>query len=208
MWWKRGRVKPAIQIDETFPGTYEVEELPELPGRGRFDVPVFYFTRATKTRPEHDGLWLKVRPRSGKSWVGVFGFGYAEPPAISRVLSTPDPDRVCIVSMGAYIVKPDQPDLWAEIPIMPGCDVRPVSEHQLLVFADLTRLAAYGRNGLVWRSLRVCWDELKILTLAGDWIEGVGYEPTSLDEMRFAVDLRTGCSLLPSPVSNDGKPLW
>ena len=86
----------------------------------------------------------------------------------------------------AYIVKSDEPDLWAEISIMPVCDGWPVSEHQLLAFAGFARLAAYGENGLVWRSPQVCWDELKILNLTGDRVEEVGYDPTSLDKMRFA----------------------
>ena len=197
-----------MQSDRTFPQSYEVEELPELPGNGKFEVPVFYFPRPTKTRPEHDGVWLKIRAASGKFWVGVFGFGYAEPPAISRVVSTPAPDLICVVSRGAaYIVKADEPDTWEQIPAMPVLDVRPVPEHQLLVFADFTRLTAYGSHGLTWRSPQVCWDELKILNLTNNSIEGVGFDPTRLGDSRFAVDVRTGRSLFPSPVSTEGKPL-
>jgi hypothetical protein len=108
-----------MQSDRTFPQSYEVEELPELPGSGKFDVPVFYFPRPTKTRPEHDGVWLKIRAASGKPWVGVFDFGYREPPAISRVVSTPNPDRVCVISSGAaYIVKGEDPETWEQIPLM------------------------------------------------------------------------------------------
>jgi len=198
-----------MEIDRAFPHSYEVEEFPELPGTGKFDVPLHYFPRPTESRPEHDGVWLKIRAANGKSWIGVFGFGYAEPPAISGFVSTPNPHRACVISRGAaYVVKADEPDTWEQIPAMPVLDVRSIPQHQLLVFADFTRLAAYGGNGLVWRSPRVCWDELKILNLTRDSIEGVGYDPTSLGESRFAVDIRTGRSLFPSPVSTDGRPLW
>jgi hypothetical protein len=117
---------------------------------------------------------------------------------------------VCIISLGAaYIVKADEPDAWEQIPIMPVLEVRSIPEHQLLLFADFTRLAAYGSNGLVWRSPQVCWDELKILNVTNHSVEGVGYDPTNkLGESRFAVDIRTGRSLFPSPASTDGKPLW
>jgi hypothetical protein len=199
-----------MEIDRMFPQSYEVEALPELPGTGTFDIPVVYFPRPTKTRPEHDGIWLKISASSGRSWVGVFGFGYTEPPAASRVISTPDADRVCIISLGAaYIVKADEPDAWEQIPVMPVLEVRSIPEHQLLLFADFTRLAAYGSNGLAWRSPQVCWDELKILNVTSHSIEGVGYDPTNkLGESCFAVDIRTGHSLFPSPASTDGKPLW
>jgi hypothetical protein len=197
-----------LEIDLAFPHSYEIEELPEFPGTGRFDVPVFYFPRP-KNRPEHDGLWLKIRTTSEKSWIGVFAFGYQSPPAFSRVLSSPDPNRACVISRGgAYIVQTDEPENWEQVPIIPVLDLRLIPEHQLLVFADFTRLAAYGKSGLAWRSPQVCWDELKILNVTLDTIEGVGYDPINLGESRFAVDMRTGRSLLPSPTSTDGKPLW
>jgi hypothetical protein len=190
-----------LEIDLAFPHSYEVEELRELPGTGRFDVPLIYFPRPD-ARPERDGLWLKVHAADSGSWVGVFEFGYG-PQAVSRVVSTPDPDRACVVSRGAaYIVKAGEPDVWEEIPIFPVLDLRLISEHHLLVFADFTSLAAYGRTGLAWQSPRLCMDELKILRVTPDTIEGVGYES------RFLVDIRTGRSLLPLPEGSDGKPFW
>ena len=199
----------ALDIDLSYPHSYEVEELRELPGTGRLDDRVFYVPRP-RSRPEHDGLWLKIHPENGKSWIGVFAFGYGSPPAFSRVLGSPDRDRVCIVSNGAaYIVKADEPEKWEQIPVMPVLEVRLVAEYQFLVFADFSRLAAYGNKGLAWQSPQVCWDELKITTVTSDRIEGTGYDPTNLGEPRpFAVDIRTGRSLLPSPVSVDGRPLW
>ena len=71
-----------LDVDFTFPRSYDIEEVREFPGSGKFDVPVFYIPRP-KNRPEHDGLWLKIRPQTGKSWIGVFAFGYG----ITRVLS-------------------------------------------------------------------------------------------------------------------------
>jgi hypothetical protein len=197
-----------LKIDLALPHSYEIEELPELPGTGTFDVPLLYFPRP-KGRPEHDGLWLKIRTATGRSWIGVFAFGYQSPPAFSRVVSSLDPNRVCVISRGgAYLVKTDEPESWEQVPIVPVLDIRLIPEHQLLVLADFTRLVAYSSGGLAWRSPQVCWDELKILSVTHNTIEGVGYDPTNLGESRFVVDIRTGRSLLPSPVSADGRPLW
>jgi hypothetical protein len=197
-----------VDVDLEFNHSYEVEEIPELPGTGKLNVPVHYFPRL-KTRPEHDGLWLKVRPATGKPWVGVFAFGYQSPSAISRVVSTPGEDRVCVVSRGAaYVVKTDEPDFWEEVPIMPVLDIRMIPERQLLVFADFTGLVAYGHNQVVWRSPRLCWDDLRILNVSQDTIEGVGSDPTNSGDSRFAVEIRTGRSLYPSPLSVDGEPVW
>ena len=199
-----------LEINLALPHSYEVQELGELPGTGKFTVPLI-FIPPPKNRPEHSGLWLKVSSTGGRSWIGVFRFGYTSPPAFSRVVSSPDPNRVCVISNGAaYVVKADEPEVWEKIPIIPVLDVRLIPEHSLLVFSDYTRLAAYGSSGLAWRSLRVCWGGLKIDNVTHEIIEGRGDDPTNstTHQSRFVVDVKTGNSLLPPPFSTDGKPVW
>ena len=198
------------KFDLVFPHSYEVEELGDFPGTGKFAFPVIFFP-PPKVGREGNGLWLKIRAASGKAWIGVFGFGYPSPPAISHVVSSPDPNRVCVISSGAaYIVKADEPEIWEQIPLIPVQNVRPIPEKGLLVFSDFIRLAACDSSGLAWRSPRVCWDELKIVSVTQNTIEGTGYDPTNsiTHESRFVVDLKTGHSLLPAPSSKDGKPVW
>lgn len=199
-----------LEIDLALAHSYEVQELGELPGTGKLGVPLIFFP-PPRNRPEHQGLWLRIRVVGGKEWIGVFKSGYSSPPAFSRVMSSPDPDRVCVISSGAaYVVKADEPEVWEQIPINPVLDVRLIPDHGLLVFSDFTGLAAYGSSGLAWQTARACWDGLKILNVTRETIEGTGYDPTNsiTHESRFAVDLRTGRSLLPPPSTTDGKPVW
>lgn len=199
-----------FEIDLAFPHSYEVQEFGEIPATGRLTIPQIFFP-SPKGRPEHDGLWLKVKGSNGKTWVGIFAFGYSSPPAFSRILSSPDPDRLCVISRGAaYLVKADEPEVWEEIPLVPVLDVRPIPENNLVVFADFIRLAAYDSQGPAWQSPRVCWDGLKIVRVTSETIEGTGHDPTNSisPESRFVVDLKTGRSLLPSPSSTNGKPIW
>ena len=196
-----------LEFDSAFPHDYAVEEFGELPGTGILKEPLIYFPKP-KGRAEHNGKWLKVKAKSGKTWAGVFAYG---PGSRTVVISTPEPNTVCVVSRGAgYVVNAEAPEEWEEIGVCPVTDFRPMPEHKLLVFSDFTRLAAYGTDGLVWQSPRVCWDELKITRVTNESIEGTGYDPTNSlkPEMQFAVDLKTGGSLFPSPVSAAGKPVW
>ena len=196
-----------LEFDLSFPHSYKVEALGELPGTGKLAYPVIFFP-PPEHRPEHNGLWLKVTAASGRTWVGVFAFSVSN---FSRVLSSPDSSRVCVVAKGsAYIVKVDEPEIWEQIPVIPVLDVRLLQEERLLVFSDFIRLAAYCSSGLAWRSPQVCWDGLKIVSVSRKTIEGTGYDPTNAitHESRFAVDLKTGRSLLPSPSSTTGKPIW
>lgn len=199
-----------LEIDLVLPHAYAVEEIGDLPGAGEFALPVFFFPRP-KNGLEHDGLWLRIRAASGKRWIGVFKFGYSSPPALSCVVDSLDPDRVCVISKGAaYIVKADEPKAWEQIPLVPILDFRAIPDAGLLIFSDFIRLVAYGSSGLAWRSPQVCWDGLKIVSVSRKTIEGIGHDPTNpvTHESRFVVDLKTGRSLLPSPTSIDGEPLW
>jgi hypothetical protein len=199
-----------LEFDLHLPHSYEIQEIGDFPGTGKFRDTVIYFPRPQEGR-EGGGLWLKVKAASGKSWVGVFAFGYLAPPAFSRVVSSPDPDRLCVIANGAaYVVKSDEPEVWDKIPLIPVLDVRTVQEQGLIVFSDFTRLAAYRHNKLAWRSPSVCWDDLKIVRITREAIEGVGYDPTNsvTHERAFSVDLETGRSLLSAPSSTDGKPIW
>jgi hypothetical protein len=196
-----------LEFDFAFPHDYAVEEFGDFPGTGALREPLLYFPRP-KSRAEHNGDWLKIKAKSGKTCVGVFAFG---PGSRTAVMSTPEPNTVCVVSKGAgYLVNSEDPEQWEEVGVCPVTDFRPMLKNKLLVFSDFTRLAAYGKDGLVWRSPRVCWDELKITRVTNESIEGTGYDPTNSlkPEMQFTVDLKTGRSLFPPPVSADGKPVW
>lgn len=191
-----------IEFDFTLPHSYEVDEMSALPGTGKLDAPVI-FIPSPKNRPEHDGFWLQLKGASGRRWIGVFAYGGSR---LSRVIATPEPHRVCVISKGAgYFVKVDDPEAWETIPVLPVLEARPIPERNVLIFSDFTRLAAYGEHGLVWRSQRLCWDDLKVSNVTNGVIEGTGYDPTnsSIRELRFAIDLNTGRSLLPSPFSAD-----
>jgi len=194
-----------LQIDLGLPHSYEIREVRELPGAGGWDIPVIYFPRIMN-RPERDGVWLEVHPAAGRPWIGVFGFGGL---TFSRVASSPHPERICIVSNGAgYFVSAKNPEDWEPVPLPPISDLRVVKDRSLLIFADFTRLCAYSEKGLLWRSPRVCWDELSIQKITGDHIEGVGYDPTNSGQSPFIVDLNTGRSLIPSPLGVKGEQIW
>jgi hypothetical protein len=152
-------ISSMLESDVAFPHNYEIEEFGGLPGTGTLKVPLIYFP-PPKGRPEHNGEWLRVKAKSGKTWVGVFAFG---PGSRTVAIGTPEPNTMCVISKGGgYMVNAEVPELWEEVRVCPVIDFRPLPDHKLLVFSDFSRLAAYGSNGLAWRSPQVCWDELKI----------------------------------------------
>src|ERR1700690_4084057 len=114
-----GEPKCMLEINLEFPHSYEVEELGELPGTGKAVIPKIFFP-PPKGKPEHEGLWVKVRGANGRAWIGIFAFGYPSRNAFSRVVSSPNQDRVYVISNGgAYFVKADQPEDWEQIRLVP-----------------------------------------------------------------------------------------
>jgi hypothetical protein len=182
----------AHELD--FPHDYDIRECSEYPGTGPIKVPVHYFPTPS-ARPEHSGVWVEVHPLGCSPWLGVFAHGYSHGsagPGISKVLSTPDSERVCVISGGgAYIVRANNPADWSEIPILPITEARLVREYGFMLFADFSRLTAWGANGMVWQT-QLAFDGLRITTMDRDLIKGYGYDPASATDAPFSVNTRTG----------------
>jgi hypothetical protein len=66
---------------------------------------------------------------------------------VSGIFTTPDPDRLWVVAAGeGYFVSANTPTSWEEISAVAILDVRPIAAHDIIVFADFTNLAAYGKR--------------------------------------------------------------
>ncbi|HUB19273.1 MAG TPA: hypothetical protein VL990_11610, partial [Acidobacteriaceae bacterium] len=113
-------------------------------------------------------------------------------PGFSKILSTPDSDRVCVISGGGgYLVKADNPAEWAKIPLLPITDARSVPEHGFLLFTNFSNLAAWDTRGEIWRT-QFRFDGLRITKMGSEVIEGYGYDPAEAGEVPFSVNMRTG----------------
>jgi hypothetical protein len=185
-----------VTFDLTFPHSYTINRVTELPGNGQH--PPIYFPGAT-TAGGRDGLLLRFASANGEEWSGCFAFGDYE---FCGVFAVPDPDCACIVSRGAgYWVKVREPQKSFPMRFFPIRDVRIVLDARALLLADFTSLCAFGCDGQLWEH-RVCWDDLKIQDIREGIVRGVGYDPTNRKRSvsEFAVELATG-RVLVSPWS-------
>lgn len=177
-----------MDFDLTFPARYTIETA-ELPGDGR---EIVYHPGASTTHGK-DGLLLKFRPNNGKEWIGCFAFGHDSYP-LTRVFSSANPDYACVVSKGAvYWVNSADSEYCQALDFFPVLDVRSLPDERLLLLSDFTTLCLLGKDGIPWRSPRLCWDELQIKEIKESVVSGTGYDPTnsegSKDEWNF--DLRS-----------------
>ena len=176
-------------MDVTFLCSYECERLSTMPTRRL----VHYYYPGASTQGGRDGLLVEVRPESGQSWVGTFAFGDVTAKGVSGIFTTPDPERLCVVSKGeGYIVSASAPAIWETVKATPIVDVRPVRAQGIIVFANFTELVAYGPTGIRWRTKRLAWDSLKITEVTDTTIKGEFWDVRNDANSNFVVDLATG----------------
>ena len=176
-------------MDTTFPHVYECEQLTEGPGVASSH---HYYYPGASTSGGRDGILVRIRPDDGQPWLATFAFGeMANGP--SGIFTTPDPQRLCVVARGAgYFVSTIAPSSWESVRVIPITDVRPIRNHEIIVFADFTRLVAYGKNGMKWETKRLAWDDLKIIEITDTQIKGEHWSYASNQTENFVVDLETG----------------
>jgi hypothetical protein len=176
-------------MDTTFAHSYECERLSETP---RTAPPHYYFPGAS-TQGGRDGILVEVRPEHGQPWLGTFAFGQIAPKGVSGIFTTPDPQRLCVVSKGeGYFVSATTPTAWEAIRATPIIHVRSIGAQGIIVFASFTELVAYGSAGMKWRTKRLTWDNLKIVEVTDAFIKGEFWDIRSEATANFVVDLATG----------------
>jgi hypothetical protein len=180
-----------LPVDTTFRHAYECEQLTEGPGRAS-SSPHYYYPGAS-TEGGRDGIFVEVHPEDGEPWLGTFAFGQIAPKGPSGIFTMPDPRLLCIVAKGeGYLVSANSPTSWDRVRVTPIIDVRPIRAHEIIVFAEFTRLVAYGQAGIKWQTKRLSWDNLKITEVTDTAIKGEFWDIRSEAKENFVVDLATG----------------
>jgi hypothetical protein len=177
-----------VDVDLAFAHRFACEILDEYKGAS---PPDHYFPRDEPAG--QDGLIVRVQPDSSKEWTGVFAFGRLGDRGISRVLSLPDPEKLCVVSKGAgYIVAATDPRACERLRTVPIVDVRTMPQAGVVIFANHTNLVAHGVHGVAWRTPRLALDGFKIVEVTHHTVVGEYWDLRSEAMETFEVDARTG----------------
>jgi hypothetical protein len=179
-----------LRLGLTFPHSYQVEVLDELPGGLTSER---YYYPGASTDGGADGVLIRVVPQGRHPWLGTFAFGRVSRTSVTGVYTCPDVNNLCVIAAGAgYIVDTRDPNVWEEVPREPIMDVRPILERSILVFSDITQLTAYGPDGISWTTRRVSWDGITIIRVDPEELVGSAWDAPLQRQVEFRVDLRNG----------------
>ena len=181
----------AARLQLTFPCNYQIEPLDRVPMLIA-EPRQFVFPKEVE-EIERGAVIVRVRPQNGQRWIGTFARGFDSETAITGLFSTPHPDWLCAVSGGyAYLVNADRPEEWHFVKSRPVLETRAVSEANVLLFADFQTLSGFTADAILWHSAALSWEGLKITTINGHELQGLGWDAIRDCEVPFRVDLRTG----------------
>jgi hypothetical protein len=179
---------------QEFPHTWSVEILKTPP----LIAPARQFTYPQQIAGEEDALargalQLMVRPASGGTFLATCALGFTDPAMPTGVFACPNAVQMCAVAGGyAYVIDTARPEHSTHITLKPVVEVRTLVAQGLLLFVGFHSLMAWKLNGIAWESARLSWEGVRIISIDGDVLHGMGWNLLTDREVAFSVDLLTG----------------
>jgi hypothetical protein len=185
-------------IDLSFPHHWHAEILSARP----IILPARHFTYPSEAEEvERGALEVLVRPgalnqerSSGmEPFLATCALGFRDPAVPTGLWSAPRAEEICAVSGGyAYLIDTAAPERFTMLPYRPVLHVRPVLEHNLLLFASHHAILAWGANGEAWQSAKLSDEGVTITKIEANTLHGLGWNLMTDKETPFVLDLRTG----------------
>lgn len=154
--------------NSSFQADYEAYVV-DRPGSGQVE---FVFDDG---HPHSKATTVAFAPNEGERWLASFATDYAlSSRAVSGIFPSPNPRHTCILENGvAFLVDVSQPGVARIVDAGPVVEVRSAPEQRLLLLVTPWKVSAIGERGLLWETLRISADEVRIDEVQDGWIRGV-----------------------------------
>jgi hypothetical protein len=184
----------AAKYTQEFPHDWSVEVLKTPP----LIAPARQFIYPQQITGEEDALargalQLMVRPASGGTFLATCALGFTNPAMPTGVFACPNPHEMCAIAGGyAYVVDTTQPERSTHVALKPVVEVRTVVAQDLLLFVGFHSIVAWGPRGLAWESARLSWEGVRITSVDGNVLHGMGWDLMTDQDVAFSLDLLSG----------------
>ena len=178
----------------TFAQSWSAEVLARPP----MIAPARQFTYPQRIAGEEDALargalQVLIRPSTGAAFLATCALGFTDPSMPTGIHACPNPQELCAVAGGyAYIIDTAHPESSTHIAQKPVVEVRALPAQGLLVFTGFHSITAWGERGLAWESERLSWEGVRITSIEGSTLRGLGWNLMTDKEVPFTLDLLSG----------------
>lgn len=178
----------------TFAQSWSAEVLARPP----MIAPARQFTYPHRIAGEEDALargalQVLIRPSTGAAFLATCALGFTDPSMPTGIHACPNPQELCAVAGGyAYIIDTAHPESSTHIAQKPVVEVRALPAQGLLVFTGFHSITAWGERGLAWESERLSWEGVRITSIEGGTLRGLGWNLMTDKEVPFTLDLLSG----------------
>lgn len=134
--------------------------------------------------------WVRFEDSEGDDWYGAFKQGRVNR---WRGIASADQRHYFVIAAGVlYCVDAAQRVLVSTLAGWSFQDILPIPHAEQVAVADLTEVAILDRLGLVWKTPRIAWDGVRLLSATDSFVEGVaetGHGPS--EDAVFTIDLHS-----------------
>jgi hypothetical protein len=179
-----------MKFVETFPHSYVLDVSPDWPMSGE---KVLTFP-AHSIEGTHTGVFHDIRfyPQGSESWIGRFE--WAQRGKFEHlVTSMPNPEHACVISCGTgYWVDVQTGNVTNLELALPVTSALTSTNHHLLFLATWSDLYAwpYGSRAFAWSLQDIALDELRLVSIDGDFLTATGFVDGEDVEMKIDLTLR------------------
>ena len=188
--WSRRMSAPIFDLG--FPHEWQVEILPARPAI----LPARHFVYPRDAEEvERGALEVLVRPDAPlvAPFLATCALGFRDPAVPTGIWSTPNPSEMCAVSGGyAYVIDTAAPERFTMLPCRPVLEVHALAMQSLLLFVDHRTIFAWGAHGEAWRTAKLSDEGVKVSSIEGRLLRGLGWNLMTDKETPFVLDLQNG----------------
>ena len=161
----------------------------------------FVFPRAVPGEEDalaRGSVYFEIRPKGEPTFLAQCALGYASPhvasglwpvPAVDSGKDGSSPECLAIAGGYAYLLTPGNPRETELLAMRPVTEV--VSSAEYLLLAGYHDVLVRAADGLTWRSPKLTWEGLTLLSLEGTRLTGAGWDLSTDEEVPFTLDLAT-----------------
>jgi hypothetical protein len=180
------------RVDFAFPSLWRAEILAARPAI----LPARHFVYPQAVEEvERGALEVLVTPAAGQGapFLATCALGFRDPVVPTGIWSTPNPLEICCVSGGyAYLIDTTSPEHFTMLPYRPVLQVHVATIPGLLLFISNRAILAWGTNGEAWQSPKLSDEGVTVTGIAGNMLQGLGWNMMTDRETPFTVDLQSG----------------